>query len=337
MRKRPDRGVIGTGSSAGPRRHRHERSECSGVAQRRFHASPMTRVDNEFDRMDHERSASARHVSMGEAWLVTTRNSDGLGIAVVPKARSARAKRRSAPDLLHCSNRTNARADRRHPEHPRLRQHRHNASTILGPTKHTRWKRREYRDTAGIAGEPENRKRIAGPLRRDRRRALRHHRSRDAKSRICARCATSIMVIPRWCCGRARLRKSQPSSSSPTRRRRRSCRRAATRASSAGRSRTTARSSSRSTAWTRSAKWTRRRTQSRRKPAYRSGACARQLPTSIGSTRCCCRRKVPARSAAISRPTRAAPRRSPGALRASRRSGWKSCWPTGACSTISTS
>ena len=57
----------------------------------------------------------------------------------------------------------------------------------------------------------------------------------------------------------------------------------------------------------------------------------RRRPMSTGSIRCCCRPKAPARSAAISRPMRAAPRPCRGASRASRRSASKSCSPTAAC------
>ena len=104
-------------------------------------------------------------------------------------------------------------------------------------------------------------------------------------------------------------RSRRRSSSSPTRPGPRSCRRAATPAWSAGRSRITARSCSRSTGSTGSARSTRPRTPSPARPASRSGACARRRPKSTGSIRCCCRPRAPARSAAISRPMRAAPRR----------------------------
>ncbi len=57
----------------------------------------------------------------------------------------------------------------------------------------------------------------------------------------------------------------------------------------------------------------------------------KRLRMSTGSIRCCCRPRAPARSAAISPPTRAAPRPSRGALRGRRRSGSKSCSPTAAC------
>ena len=284
------------------------------------------------DRLDHEPKCSPR---FARRILPIT---DDILMAWLRLIRAcARGVTQERARSAHRRNRTNTQSDRRHPQHSRLRQHRHNGLQSLDQRNtHNGSAVNIVTQPGSLAGET-NRKRVARPLRRDRRRALRHHRSRDAGAVSAARCATSITATPRWCCGRARSRRSRRSSSSPTRRRRRSCRRAATPASSAGRSRITARSSSRSTAWTRSARWTRRRTPSRRRPAFRSGACARRLPMSTGSIRCCCRPKAPARSAAISRPTRAAPRRSPGASRASRRSGSRSCSPTGACSTISTS
>ena len=120
------------------------------------------------------------------------------------------------------------------------------------------------------------------------------------------------------------------SSRSPTRPRPRSCRRAATPAWSAGRSRTTARSCCRSTAWTRSARSMRSPTPSPARPASPCSARARPPPTSTGSIRNCCRRKEAAPSAAISRPMPAAPRRSPTASRARTRSASRWCWPTAA-------
>ena len=64
---------------------------------------------------------------------------------------------------------------------------------------------------------------------------------------------------------------------------------------------------------------------------------ARPPPQPTGSIRNCCRRKAPAPLAAIFRPMPAAPLRWPTALPARMRSASKSCWPTAACSTISTS
>ena len=66
-------------------------------------------------------------------------------------------------------------------------------------------------------------------------------------------------------------------------------------------------------------------------------ARARRRPTSTGSIRSCCRRREAAPSAAIFRPTPAAPRRSPTASRARTRSASKWCWPTAASCTTSTS
>ena len=78
-------------------------------------------------------------------------------------------------------------------------------------------------------------------------------------------------------------------------------------------------------------------TPSPARPASRCSARARPRPTSTGSIRNCCRRKAPAPSAATSRPTPAAPRRSPTASRARTRSASRWCWPTAASSTTSTS
>ena len=72
----------------------------------------------------------------------------------------------------------------------------------------------------------------------------------------------------------------------------------------------------------------------------RSHACSargKPRPTPTGSIRSCCRPREAAPSAAISRPTPAAPRRSPTASPARMHSGLKWCWPTAASSTISTS
>ena len=66
-------------------------------------------------------------------------------------------------------------------------------------------------------------------------------------------------------------------------------------------------------------------------------ARARLRPTPTGSIRSCCPRRAPAPSAAISPPMPAAPRRSPTASPARTRSASKSCSPTAACSTTSTS
>ena len=72
-----------------------------------------------------------------------------------------------------------------------------------------------------------------------------------------------------------------------------------------------------------------------RRHACSARARRRREPT--GSIRSCCPRKAPAPSAAISPPMPAAWRRWRTASRARTRSGWKWCWPTGACCTISTS
>ena len=70
-------------------------------------------------------------------------------------------------------------------------------------------------DSNGLAHEPARQAarlvRPAPPLRRDRRRALRHHRSGDAGAVSQARCATSITATRRWCCGRARSRRCRRS------------------------------------------------------------------------------------------------------------------------------
>ncbi len=182
-----------------------------------------------------------------------------------------------------------------------------------------------------------DRSRSARALCRDRRREIRHHRSRAAG----ALSRRDAQPVPGPHADGAaagdRSPKCRRSSSSPTRPRRRSCRRAAIPDWSAGRFRITTRSCSRSTGSIASARSIRPRTPSPARPASPCSAPARPPPQPTGSIRNCCRRKAPAPSAAISRPMPAAPPRSPTASRARMRSASKWCWPTAASSTISTS
>jgi hypothetical protein len=68
-----------------------------------------------------------------------------------------------------------------------------------------------------------------------------------------------------------------------------------------------------------------------------AGVTLQRPPPSTGSIRNSCPRKAPAPSAAIFRPTRAAPRRSLTVSRARMCSASKWCWPTAASCTTSTS
>ncbi len=178
----------------------------------------------------------------------------------------------------------------------------------------------------------------ARPLRRDRRRRNTPSPIRRRRRPIWSRCATSITAARRWCCGPAR----SPRSSAILKLANetgdaRSCRRAAIPAWSAARPRIHGEIVLSLTRLDRirevdptSNTMTCEAGVTLQRAREAAAAADRLFPH-------CCRRKAPAPSAAISRPMPAAPRRSPTASRARTRSASKWCWPTAACSTISTS
>ena len=186
--------------------------------------------------------------------------------------------------------------------------------------------------------DQDPRSRPARPLRRDRRREIRHHRSAERRRRIWSRCATCSRGTRRWCCGRARSRRSSAilklanDTATPI-------------VPQGGNTGlvggqiplNTTRSCSRSTGSTASARSIRPRTPSPARPASPCSARARPPPRWTGSIRNCCPRKAPAPSAATFRPMPAAPPRSPTASRARTCSASRWCSPTAACSTTSTS
>ena len=111
----------------------------------------------------------------------------------------------------------------------------------------------------------------------------------------------------RWCCGRARSPKCRRSSSSPTRPRRRSCRRAATPGWSAARSRMHGEVVLSLNRLDRIREVDATSNTITCEAGVTLRARARRPRRSTGSIRCCCRRRAPAPSAAISPPMPAAP------------------------------